>query len=314
MIPNQWAGGPGPARQGPAPCTDFSARDRVFVSCSNPPTSPRTRQVRDLFQPVTSSQPPAAALTDQPIMPVTGLAQESELRSAPAPQSGYAPGARRWAGRGAGLVVGMRGTLIALVASAALVAVLAGMTMSTTSSSIESAVTKLARGRLPAPAIPAISDEQPVTVAPIDAPAGFVQQTPAKAYSPDPFPAPAHRQPLPAAHRALPAAPAPPPAPDHGPVLFPWMASPPSPPPPSTGTTGDAGYWTIATGSHTENRESPTTDIKPCNCDSPRRKIPHHGDRPSKVDRQPAPRAQQMDYRSTSTAQEPRLNEEGEQD
>jgi hypothetical protein len=305
VTPNQWAGGPGPARQGSAPCTDFSARDRVFVSCSSPPT-PRTRQVRDLFQPVTSSQPPAAALTDQPISPVTGLAQEDELFSAPAPQSGYALGARWWAGRGAGLVVGMPWTVIALVASAALVVVMAGMTISTTSSSTEPAVAELAPGRLPAPVIPAISDAQSVTVAPIDAPAGLAQQTPTKAYSPDPSPVPAHRQPLPAAHRALPA---PPPAPDHGPVFSPWMM-----PPPSTMTTEDAEDWTITTGSHTENRESPTTDIEPCNCDSPRRKIPHHGDRPSKVDRQPEPRAPQPGYRSTGMAQEPRFSKEGKQD
>jgi hypothetical protein len=294
VNPNPSPGGFSSARQGSARCTDFSEGDRVSVSCSNPPTPPRTRQVVDLFHPVTSSEPPAAAMTDQPVTPLNELNQEGELLAAPAPQSGYAPVARRWAGRGAGLVVGMPGAVIALVVSAALVLVGAGMTMFTTSSSTESAVAGLAPGRLPAPAMPAISDEQLVTVPSIDAPAGFAEQTPAKAYSPDHPPVPAHQQPLPTAHRAVPARLAPPPAPDHGPVL----------PPPSTVTTEDAESWTIATGSHAGKAESPVTDTEPCNCDGPRRRISNHGDRPSKVDRQRELRTQRAGYRSISTAQE----------
>lgn len=281
------------------------------MSCSNRPTLTHTRQVGDLFQPVTSSQPSAAAITDQPVTPGTGLTQEGGLRCARAPQSGSVPGARRWAGRVTGLVVGMPGTVIALVASAALVLMMvAGITMLATSSSPDPAVVGLTPGRLPAPVMPATSDEHLVTVAPIDAPAGFAPQTPAKAYSPDSPLVPAHQQPLRTAHRALPAAPAPPPAPDHGPVLPP----PRSAPPPSTKTTDDAEYQTTTPSFHTEKRESPATDIEPCNCDSPRRKIPNQGDRPSKADQQPEPRAQQARYRSTSTAQESRISEQEKQD
>jgi len=210
VNPNQSPVGPGPARQGPAPSTESSEGDPIFVSRSNPPTQPQTRQVVDLFQPVTSSAPPAAAIADQPVTPMNGLNQDGELLSAPARQSGYARGARRWASRGARLVVGTPGAAVALAASAALVLVVGGMTMLTTSSSTELAVTGLAPGRLPAPVMPVVSDEHPVTVAPIDAPAGFAPQAPAKAYSPDPPPVPAHQQPLPTAHRALPAPAAPP--------------------------------------------------------------------------------------------------------
>jgi hypothetical protein len=304
VTTNQSPGVSGSAPQGSARCTDFSVGDRVLVSCSNPSTPPRTRQVVDLFQPVTSSAPPAAAITDQPVTPTNGLNQDGELRPAPARQSGYARGARRWASRGAGLVVGTPGAAVALAASAALVLVVGGMTMSTTSSSTELPVTGLAPDRLPAPVMPTVSNEHPVTGAPIDTPAGFVQQAPAKAYSPDPPPVPAH-QALPAAHRALPAPAAPPPAPDHGPVSSPPRSSPSS----STVTTEDAGYWTSPTDSHAGMAESPTTDT-----DGPQREIPYQGDRQSKIDRQRELQAQQAEYRSTSQAQESRLKEQGKQD
>ena len=305
MNANQSPGVSGPAPQGSARCTDFGAGDRVFVSCSNPSTPPRTCQVADLFQPVTSSAPPAAAIADQPVTPMNELNQDGELLSAPARQSGYARGARRWASRGARLVVGTPGAAVALAASAALVLVVGGMTMLTTSSSTELAVTGLAPGRLPAPVMPVVSDEHPVTVAPIDAPAGFAPQAPAKAYSPDPPPVPAHQQPLPTAHRALPAPAAPPPAPDHGPVSSPPRSSPSS----STVTTEDAGYWTIPTDSHAGKTESPTTDT-----DGPQPKIPDQGDRQSKIDRQRELQARRAEYRSTSKAQESRAREQAKQD
>jgi hypothetical protein len=307
VNPNQSPVGPGPARQGPARSTESSEGDPIFVSCSNPATQPRTRQVVDLFQPVTSSEPPAVTVTDQPVTPIDGLNQDGELLAA-TPQSGYARGARRWTDRGAGLILGTPGAVIALVASAALVLVVAGMTMSTTSSSTESPVAGPTPGRLAAPITPAISDEHLVTVPPLDAPAGFARQTPTKAYSPDPPPAPARQQALPTAHHAMPASPAPPPAPDPQPL------SPPPSPPPSTVTAEDAGYRTITPGSYRGNMESPTTDTEPCNCDGTMRKIPNDGDRPSKADRQRELRAHRAGYRSTSTAQEPGDSDEGQQD
>lgn len=307
MNPNQSPVGPGPARQGPARSTESSEGDPIFVSCSNSPTQPRTRQVVDLFQPVTSSEPPAATVTDQPVMPIDGLNQDGELLAA-TPQSGYAPGARRWADRGAELIRGTPGAVIALVASAALVLVVAGMTMFTTSSPTESPVAGFTPNRLAAPVTPAINDEHLVTVPPLDAPAGFARQTPTKAYSPYPPPAPAHQQALPTAHRAVPASPGPPPAPDHEPL------SPPPSTSPSTVTAEDAGYRTITPGSYRGNMESRTTDTEPCNCDGTMRKIPDHGDRPSKADRQRELRAQRAGYRSTSTARESGVSEEGQQD
>ncbi|MDT7711972.1 MAG: hypothetical protein QOG46_661 [Pseudonocardiales bacterium] len=310
MKINQSPGVSGPAPQESAPCPDSSEGDRILVSCSNPSTPPGARQVADLFQPVTSSAPPIAGITEQPVAPMNGLHQDGELLSAPAPQSGYARGAWRWANRGAGLVAGTPGAVVALVASAALVLVAGGMTMFTTSSSTELPVTGLAPARLPAPVMPAVSDEHPVTVAPIEAPAGFAQQAPTKANLPDPPPAPTHQQPLPAAHRALPAPNAPPSPPDHGPVLSPPRSSPS----PSTVTTEDAGYWGIPTHSPAGKTESPTTNTEDCNCDGPQRKIPNHGDRQSEVDRQRELRAQGAEYRSTSKAQESRIREQAKQD
>ncbi len=182
---NQSPDVPGSAPQESARCADFSKDDRVFVSCSNPSTPPRTRQVADLFQPATSSAPPAVTVTDQPVTPTKELDQDRELLPTPARQPGYVRGARRWASQGAALVVGTPGAVVALVASAALVLVVGGITMSTTSSSTELPVTGLAPSRLPAPVKPVVSDEHPATVAPIDTSAGFAQQAPAQAYSSD---------------------------------------------------------------------------------------------------------------------------------
>ena len=302
---NQSSDVPGSTPQGSARFTDFSKDDRVFVSCSNPSTPPRTRQVADLFQPTTSSAPPAVAITDQPVTPTNGLDHDGELLPAPARQPGYVRGARRWASQGAALVVGTPGAVVALVASAALVLVVGGITMSTTSSSTELPVTGLAPSRLPAPVMPVVSDEHPVTVAPIDTSAGSAQQAPAQAYSSDPPPVSAHQQPLPAPHRALPAQADPPPAaPDHGPV-----SSPPRSPSSSTVTTEDAGYWTIPTDSHAGKAGSPTTDT-----DRPHSKIPNQEDRQSKIDRQRELQAQRAEYRSTSEARESRIREQAKQD
>jgi hypothetical protein len=301
---NQSPDVPGSVPQESVRCTDFSKDDRVFVSCSNPSTPPRTRQVADLFQPATSSAPPAVTVTDQTVTPTKGLDQERELLPAPARQPGYVRGARRWASQGAALVVGTPGAVVALVASAALVLVVGGMTMSTTSSSTELPVTGLAPSRLPAPVKPVVSDEHPATVAPIDTSAGIAQQAPAQAYSSDPPPAPARQQPLPAAHRALPAQAAPSPAPDPGPV-----SSPPRSPSSSTVTTEDAGYWTIPTDSHAGTAGSPTTDT-----DRPHSNISNHEDRQSKIDRQRELQAQRAEYRSTSEARESRIREQAKQD
>lgn len=286
----------------------------------NPTQSPgdpgSARQVGDLFQPVTNPGPTAAAITDQPVTLIDGLNSDggpfcAPAPCAPAPQSGYASSVRRWAGRGAGLVVGTPAAVIALVASAVLVLVAAGMTMSTTSSTTssptESAVAGSAPSRLPAPAVPAVNDEHLVSVSPLDAPVGFARQAPAKAYSADTPPAPAHQQPLPAATRAVPARLAPPPAPDHRPP-------PPSSSPPSPVTTEDAGYRSIDTGSYAGKPESTTADTEACNCGVPKRQIHNDGDRPTEVDRQGDPRAQRAGYRSTSTAPESRVGEEGSQD
>jgi hypothetical protein len=308
VNPNPSSGGTGPARQGPSQWTDFSEGDRVFASSPIRSTRARTRQAGDLFRPVTSSEPPAAAITTQPVTPLKGLNQDGELRAAPVLRSGYPVRARRWASRGTGLVLGTPGAAIALVASSALVLVVAGMTMSTTSPSTESAAVGPAPGRSTVPATPAISNEDPGTVAPIDAPAASAQQAPATAYSPDSPSAPAHQQASPPANRAVPARLVALPAQDHGPVLPP--PSPPAPPP-STVTTEDAGYWTIATGPHAQEPESPMTDTEPCNCDAPKRKIHNYGDRPSAVDRQREAQAQRAAYRST--AQQARMNAERKQ-
>lgn len=283
VNPYQSPAGPGPARQGSAGSAGISEDERVCVNWPNPSTG--ARPAGDLFQPVTSSKPHLAALTVQPVAPVDGLEQGGELVSAPAPQSGYAFGARRWVGRGDGLVFGMPGTVIALVASVVLVLVLAGVTVFTTSSSTESAVVGLTPSQLPAPVTPVISDEHPATIPPLDAPAGPAKQAPAQASSPDSSPVAAHPLPVPAAHRAVADPPAQmPPASDQGPVV---------PPPSSTVTTDDVRSRTVDTGSHTANTESRTTNTEPCDCDDTTRRPPTHGDRPPKADHHHGNRAQQ---------------------
>jgi hypothetical protein len=300
VNPHQLPGGPGPARQGSGRWTDFSGS-----------THPRTRQVGDLFRPVTSSEPPAAAIAGQPVTPLlNGRNQDGEPVAAPAPQSGSASGARRWADLRPGLLAGTPGAVIALVASAALVLVVAGMTMSTTSSSTESAVAGPAPGRLPAPAPPAISDDHLVTVSPVDASAGLARQAPANASSPA-LP-PVHQQAVPRTNGAALAPLAPPRTPDHG-LVSPPPPPPPLSPPPSTVTTEDAGYWTITTGSHPEKAEPPTADTEPCNCDIPKRNLQNYRDRPSQADRQRERRAQRARYRSTSTTQQSGVSEKEEQ-
>jgi hypothetical protein len=113
--------------------------------------------------------------------------------SAPARQSRYASGARRWVGRGDGLVFGVPGIVIALVASVMLVLVLTGVTVFTTSLSTESPAVALTPDQLPAPVTPVISDGHLATVAPIDASAESAGQTPAQASSPDPSPVAAYQ-------------------------------------------------------------------------------------------------------------------------
>jgi hypothetical protein len=279
VNPHQSPAGPGPARQGPA----RSAAISEGVNWPNP--SIRTRPAGDLFQPVTSSKPHPAATTVQPIAPVDAPQQDGELMSAPTPQSGYASGARRWVGRGDGLMFEMPGTVIALVASAALVLVLTGITVFTTSSFTESPAVGLAPDQLPAPVTPVISDGYLATLPPSDASAGHAGQTPAQVFSPDTSPVAAHPQPVPAAHRLVSAPPTQtPPASDHEPVV---------PPPSSTVTTDDPRSRTVTTGSHTANTQSQTTTTEPCDCDDTIRKVPTDGDRPPKADQHRGPQAQQ---------------------
>ena len=205
--------------------------------------------------------------------------------SAPAPQSGYASGARRWVGRGDGLMFGIPGAVLALVASGVLVLGLAGVTVFTISSSTESPLVGLTPDQLPASATSVISDGHPIPVPPIDASAEPVGPSPAQASSPDPSPAAAHLQPVPAAHRLVSAPRAQtPPASDHGPVV---------PPPSSTATADDVRSRTVTTGSHKANTESQTTNTEPCDCDDTTRKATTHGDRPPKADHHRGPPAQQ---------------------
>jgi hypothetical protein len=291
VNPHQSPAGPGPARQGPARSTGISEG----VSWPNP--SLRTRPAGDLFQPTTSSTPRPTAITVPPVAPVDGPEQDGELLSAPVPQSRYASGARRWVDRGDGLMLGMPGTVIALAASAALVVVLAGVTVFTTSSSTESQVVALNPDQLPAAVTPVISDGHPATVSPIDASAEPAGQTPAEASSPNPSPVAARQQPVAAAHRLVSAPPAQtPPAPDHEPV---------EPPPSSTASTDDARPRTVTTGSHTTNTESRTTNTEPCDCDDTMRKAPTPGYRPPKADYHREPQAQQAGSSQRARPQNP---------
>jgi len=289
VNPHQSLAGLGPARQGSARSAGISE------GVSGPNPSIRTRPAGDLFQPVTSSTPHPAALTVEPVAPVDGPEQGGELMSAPAP--GYVSGARWWVGRGDGLMFGMPGVVIALVASVVLVLVLTGVTVFTTSLSTESPVVGLTPDQLPALVTPLISDGHPATVAPLDASARPTGQTPAEASSPDPSPVAAHPQPVPATHRVSAAPAQTPPASDPGPVV-----SPPS----STVTTDDARSRTVTTGSHTAHTESRTTTTQPCDCeDTTRKVVPPQGDRPPKVDHHRGPRAPQAGNPQRARPQNP---------
>ena len=278
VNPHQSPAGPGPARQG------FARSAGISEGVSWPNPSIRTRPAGDLFQPVPSSKPHPAAPTVKAVTPVDGPLQGGELVSAPTPQSRCASGARRWVGRGDGLMFKMPGTVIALVASAALVLVLTGVTVFTTSLSTESPAVGLTLDQLPAPVTPVISDGHPATVPAINAPAEPAGQTPAEASSLDPSPVAAHQQHVPAAHRLVSAPPTQtPPASDHGPVV---------PPPSSTVTTDEVRSRTVTTNSHTANTKSRTTNTDPCDCDDTTREAPTDGDRPPKADHR-GPQAQQ---------------------
>jgi hypothetical protein len=305
VNPNQSPAGP-----------DFRAGERMSTSWSTFPTRPRTRRAGDLFQPVTSSEaPPAAiepsaaiasstAVTEQLVTPINEPSQAGELISAPTPPSALVPPPRRWASRVAGLAVGTSGAVMAFVASAVLVLVVAGMTMFRTASSPESPVAEAAPGRLPAPATPVVSGQQPVTVAPIDAPAGVAQPVSATVYSPAQPAATAAQQHAPTPpHRDLPAAQVARPAPDHGPVSPPPSFSPPS------STTEDGGTWTISNASRTENTESQPVGTQPCRCDATMRENPDDEYRPSTIDRPREPGAQQARYRPASKVEKSRIED-----
>jgi hypothetical protein len=287
-------------------------------SPGDPGPAPR---IVDLFQPVTSSKPPAAPLTDRPVKPITGRIQDSEPLLAPATLPGYRPTTRRWTGRVAGLLSGTQGAVIALVASAVLVLVVTGITLSRNSST-GSAVAEFAADRPPAPATPAINEPQPVTGAPVNAPAGLTPHATAKAYAADssavsaPAPLlPAAHQPAQPAQQVAPAQPAqqvvptqpaqpaqqvvpaqlappdPPQAPDQGPV-----SPPPSSPPPSAATSEDPRYGMV-NDSYSKNTEPQPTD---------RESGPDHWGRPSRADQQREYRSPRDGYRATSPAEESR--------
>ena len=279
-------------------------------SPGDPGPAPR---IVDLFQPVTSSKPPAAPITDRPVKPINGRIQDSEPLFAPATLPGYSPATRRWTGRVAGLLSGTQGAVIAVVASAVLVLVVTGVTMSVDSSSTGSAGAEFASDRPPAPATPAINDPQPLTGAPVNAPAGFTPHTTAKAYAADSSAVSAPAQSPPAAHQpaqpaqqvvpaqpaqpaqqVVPASAAPPQAPDQRPV-----SSPPSSPPPSAATSEDPRHWTVS-DSYSENTQPQPTDRESCNCG------PDHWGRPSRADQQREYRSPQDGYRATSPAEQSR--------
>jgi hypothetical protein len=286
-------------------------------SPGDPGPAPR---IADLFQPVTSSKPPGAPITDrlagptnrsdQPVKPINGRTQDSEPLFAPATLPGYSPATRRWTGRVLGLLCGMQGAVIALVASAVLVLVVTGITLSRNSSSTGSAVAEFAADRPPAPATPAINEPQPVTGAPVTAPAGFTPHATAKAYAADSSAVSAPAQSPPAAHQPAPPAqqvvpappaqqvvsaqPASPQAPDQGPV-----SPPPSSPPPSAATSEGARYWTVS-DSYSEHTQPQPTDRESCNCG------PDHWGRPSRADQQREYRSPRDGYPVTSPAAESR--------
>jgi hypothetical protein len=286
-----------------------SAREvRAAVNPNPSPGDPGPApRIVDLFQPVTSSKPPAAPITDrlagptnrpgQPVKLINGRTQDSEPLFAPATLPGYSPATRRRTGRVAGLLSGTQGGVVTLVASAVLLLMVTGITMSRNSSSTGSAVAEFPPDRPPATATPAINDPQPVTGAPASAPAGFTPH----AYSADSSAISAPAQSPPAAHQpaqptqqVVPASPAPPQAPDQGPV-----SPSPSSPPPSRATSEDPRYWTVS-HSYSKNTEPQPTDRESCNCG------PDHWGRPSRADQQREYRSPRDGYRTMSPAEESR--------
>ena len=254
-------------------------------------------RIVDLFQPVTSSKPPAAPITDRPVKPLNGRTQDSEPLFAPATLPGNSPTPRRWTGRVAGLLSGTQGAVIALVASAVLVLMVTGITMSRNSSSTGSAVAEFAPDRPPAPATPAINDPPPVTGAPVTAPVGFPPHATAKAYAADSSAVSAPAQSPPAAHQPAPPAQQVVPAQPAQQVV---PASPASPAPPPSGATSEGPrYWTVS-DSYSENTKPQPTDRESCNCG------PDHWGRPSRADQQREYRSPRDGYRTTSPPEESR--------
>ena len=254
-------------------------------SPGDPGPAPR---IVDLFEPVTSSKPPAAPITDRLVKPINGRTQDSEPLLAPATLPGYSPTTRRWTPRVAGLLSGTQGGVITLVASAVLVLMVTGITLSRNSSSTGSAVAEFPPDRPPATATPTINDPQPVTGAPADAPVGFTPHATTKAYAADSSAVSAPAQSPPAAHQ--PAQPAQQVVP----------AQPASPaPPPSRATSEGPRYWTVS-DSYSKNTQPQPTDRESCNCG------PDHWGRPSRADQQREYRSPRDGYRTTSPAEESR--------
>lgn len=251
-------------------------------SPDDPGPAPR---IVDLFQPVTSSKPPAAHFTERPVKPINGRTQDSEPLFAPATLPGYSPATRRSTGRVAGLLSGTQGGVITLVASAALVLMVTGITMSRNSSSTGSAVAEFPPDRPPATATPPINDPQPVTGAPADAPAGFTLHSTTKAYAADSSAVSAPAQPPPAHQPAQPAQ-----------QVVPAQPASPAPSP-SRSTSERPRYWAVG-DSHSKNTKPQPTDRESCNCS------PDHWGRPSRPDQQREYRSPRDGYRTTSPAEE----------
>jgi hypothetical protein len=185
-----------------------------------------------------------------------------------------------------------------------------GITLSSNSSSTGSAVAEFAADRPPAAAAPAINEPQPVTGAPVTAPAGLTPHATAKAYPADGSAVSAPAQSPPAAHQpaqpaqqvvpaqpaqqVVPASPGPRQASDQGPV-----SPPPSSAPPSAATSEAPRYWTVG-DSYAENTQPPPTDRESCNCG------PDQWGRPSRADQQREYRSPRDGYRATSPAEQSR--------
>jgi hypothetical protein len=285
MSSQPWSDGSRPVW--PAP--DAGLGEGVWLSGPDLVGWPRARPAADLFQPVTGLQPPPAVPIGQVVAPVNGASLDGPSRCAGAPQSKPGSNVRQWASHGSRLVAGTPGAVIAVVASAMLVLAMGAMTLVNTSSSAQSPQAELATDRLPTPATPAIRDE-PVTVSPLDASAGFARQTPPTAPLPQPAARPAYRQPAPTTHRTRPEAPVAPPASHYAPL------SPPHPAiPPSAATADDPQSSTVFPGSPAGNTEPPAPDTGPCHCDAMMPTVAHHWDyRSPGADNPREPRAGQQ--------------------